>query len=90
MDNSNYFVGSCRISQKYQFIKYLSAGWLVRWLACPLAGLSAGWLVLSVKKFTIDPDNEVCTLLYTPYKENEKNRIDKIMFLVYIYSGGKL
>ena len=44
----------------------------------------------SVKYFTIDQVNEVCTLSGTPYKENEKNRIDRIMFLVYIYSGGKL
>ena len=44
----------------------------------------------SVRFFTVDPGNDVCTLFATPYKENEKNRIDRIMFLAYIYSGGKL
>ena len=46
--------------------------------------------ILSVKNFTIARRKINGTLSYTPYKENEKNRIDKIMFLVYIYSGGKL
>ena len=58
MGSKNYFAISCRISQKYQFIKYLFAGWLVRWLACSLAGLFAGWLVLSVNNFTVGIQDE--------------------------------
>lgn len=83
MDNSNYFIIDCSISKKYKLVKVQQ---LEFWSVQDFQPL----FILSVKYFTIDHGSEVCTLPYTPYKENEKNRIDRIMFLVYIYSGGKL
>jgi len=81
--NGNYFVIGCSMSKKHRLLKVLPLEFRGTQDFQPL-------FVLSVKYFTVDHISEICTLLYTPYKENEKNRIDKIMFLVYIYSGGKL
>ena len=81
--DSNYFVIGCSMPKKHEFVKVQPLGFRGTQDFQPL-------FVLSVKYFTIDHVSEICTLSYTSYKENEKNRIDRIMFLVYIYSGGKL